>query len=169
MPSTLKQAVRHLGFAAVTLGAALWLTPLAPETAAAAAQSCTLTKTKWLVVSLGTSTTSGTFVPVQGTSVSFAQSSPGCVIVHFSAEAGTGTGVTMGVQAVLDPATLDLVASPADNAFSLNDTGLADRAMSYVFASVPAGRHVIQMQFRNATGDNSAVFLTQRTMIVQYQ
>ncbi|MGH6788228.1 MAG: hypothetical protein ACRECC_00930 [Pseudolabrys sp.] len=176
--------------AALTAGALLAASTLAASTLPAAAQqaqpsavaplarpaavtpgvvtsSCTPTKISYKVsrAQSQTSSTSWETLPFAGVGFHQGGGSASCVIISFSAEAQAASRDYILVQPILDNTT---VCIPNENAFSTSPepTGLADRSMNFVCASVAPGNHTINMQWRTVHGGTATIFY--RTLLVHY-
>jgi hypothetical protein len=103
-----------------------------------------------------TSTTSQTFININGAAVPF--TIPGttatCVVVAFSAEVFGSLDYPMAVRAVLDGS---VVAEPGEVPFFAKSGGQDSRSFHFAFARVPPGPHVLRMQLRSPSGGTIAI------------
>jgi hypothetical protein len=178
--------------AILTYGAAVMLAALIPMTASAqragvpndASESaaaraavkgrCGALNVDFAASDLMFSTTSSTtYVNIPDTQITFVQSKPGCVIVHYSAfvYAASAGAALMYVRPLLDNA---VTAVPAETQFAGDDDEDNDgrwarsHAMNFVFPNVPAGAHRLTMQWRsNVAGQTISTH--RRTTLVHHR
>lgn len=131
-----------------------------------------LTATKFKAdTDVNDTTSSGSFVTVHGTAISFNQSAAGCVIVTFSSESYAEFGRLLYVRARLDGAT---TAAPGAIQFSGDDDEDEDgrwarsRSYTFIFPSVASGNHTVTMEFRSGAFGR-AVHLGKHTTVVQHR
>jgi hypothetical protein len=118
-------------------------------------------------------TSSGDFVDVPGTSISFTQggSVSGCAIVTFSAESYAEFGRLLLVRARIDDAS---TAAPGAIQFSGDDDEDEDgrwaraHSFTFIFPSVAPGNHTVTMQYRSLRYGR-AVHLGKHTTVVQHR
>jgi hypothetical protein len=89
--------------------------------------------------------------------------------VRFSALALAPNGETMFVRALLDGSKVGLPADGFDVAFTAFDElgPTVARSFEWVFPSVSAGPHTLQMQWKTATG--KTIYIFQQTLDVNYR
>jgi len=179
--------------AILTYGAAVILAALIPMTASAqkagvpddAGESarapraavkgrCGALRVDFAASDLMFSTTSSTiYANIPDTQITFVQSKPGCVIVHYSAfvYAASDSAALMYVRPLLDGA---VTAVPAETQFSGDDDEDGDgrwarsHAMNFVFPDVPAGTHRLTMQWRSLV-DGQVIYTHRRTTLVHHR
>jgi len=118
-------------------------------------------------------TSSATYVNIPDTQITFVQSKPGCVIVHYSAFvfAANAGAALMYVRPLLDGA---VTAVPAETQFAGDDDEdnegrwARSHAMNFVFPNVPAGAHRIVMQWRSFVAGQT-IFTHRRTTLVHHR
>ena len=101
---------------------------------------------------------------LQQNGISFQQALPGCVTLSFSAETTAANGALIELKAVLDG---NSEASPWATFAGSEVDSVHTRTFNFLFASVSAGPHRIELQIRNA-GESGAVKLGMRTSVVQF-
>ena len=179
--------------AILTYGAAAMLTALIPMTASAqragvaddggksAAATRAVVKGRCGVLNVDyaasdlmfSTTSSTTYVNVPDTQITFVQSKPGCVVVHYSAFvfASNAGAALMYVRPLLDGA---VTAVPAETQFAGDDDEDNDgrwarsHAMNFVFPNVPAGIHRLTMQWRSLVAGQT-IFTHRRTTLVHHR
>ena len=122
--------------------------------------------------SLGASTTSGSFVNVPNTAISFTQggAGAGCVIATFTAESWAAASRLLLVRAKLDGS---IVAQPGVIQFSgdddENNNGRWARSHStmFFFPAVAPGAHTMVIQYASANG-GARVFIYKHTTAIQH-
>jgi hypothetical protein len=115
----------------------------------------------------GLSTSSPDFVDVPGMTLTFETARSGCVLVSYSAVvlAAGADRPLLNVRAMLDDAYPSFPGEVQLEGDSQGEWADA-RAFSFVFTRVPAGSHVVKMQWRSA--DFGIVWTHERTMLVSH-
>lgn len=154
--------VRQFGTAAAVL-LALALMPLSAAADTVATKACNLGRVKAITSDVEVTTTSMTYKNILGARLRFAQgSSSQCVIVHFSAHAQASGLERMRIRAVIDDGAG--IAEPKDIVFVRST--ISTSAFNFVFTDIPAGSHVVTIQWLSELGNIATLF--HRSMIVQF-
>jgi len=150
-------------FAAIT--AIALLAPAAATADIVASPACRLGGMKATTATDGAGTTSNLYRRVPGMRIPFVQGSrSGCVLVRFSAEAGTD-GTNMLIRAVIDGETF--IATPSDITFTFSTGGNQARSFEFLFVNIPAGSHIAEIQWQSSNfGAQSDI--GSRTFVVEY-
>jgi hypothetical protein len=150
-------------FAAVTAIAVL--APAGANADIVASPACRLGGMKAITSTDGVGTTSNLYRRVPAMRIPFVQGTrSSCVLVRFSAEAGTD-GTSILIRAVIDGETF--IATPTDITFTFSTGGTQARSFEFLFANVPAGSHVAEIQWQsNNSGVQSNI--GNRTLVVEY-
>jgi len=119
----------------------------------------------------GQSTSSGTFVDLPGTSLTFTQggTAASCVEVDFTAMTFAAGGALLDVQPVLDGATLGVPSATqlsGDDDENANGRWSRSHAFDFIFPSVAPGSHTMKMQFESVVG--GTVFINRNAMLVRH-
>ncbi|HEY3637114.1 MAG TPA: hypothetical protein VGK90_03100 [Rhizomicrobium sp.] len=130
--------------------------------------SCVFKKTEYAASTSHDDSTSKTFVNLgDGGSITFRQAKSGCVAGTFFANAGNDvTNDNVALQVLLD----NTPCNPLVNDYFFANSGVDFSSHSAGFfcgASVPAGTHMIQVQYASHAGGEVEFF--QRTLVVDHR
>jgi hypothetical protein len=134
--------------------------------------TCAPTKISYIASnSTDTSTTSSSYVALPQAGRSITQAAAGCIVVRFSGVVfAPSAGRLILLRAVLDGATVSV---PTNVQLSGDDDEDNDarwaraHSFEFVFPSVSAGNHTVQIEWRTPTGQQ--VFVHQRTLTIHHR
>ncbi len=163
-----KRTARHHVIFAVSALAAVTALVLSASTGHAATTNgrCTPSKVRFSNTNESSSNTTSTPAYVSGATTTFVQggTSPGCVILNFSAQTATGANTSMVLRPLLDGA---FSALPGEVQADYSSGVYTSKSVNFIFPNVAPGSHRIRIQFWS-TNPGNAVSIKDINMIIHH-